>query len=386
MKAFMYKITKIFLTVSSLLLLPGCWDYESIANRASVIGMGVDPSDNDPQKILITIQYPILSQSGGQTEGAQEGGTGSTSSFKNLSTECYSISEGLRQLQQKMDHQIDMAQLRDIVVSSKLSPKMMGSAIAQTIRMPKMNRLAFLCTTNDSARDVMSVKGTDTSPMEFLVKAKEVHQRGFILQKPLWQYWRDENQIGIEPVIAMVKVGTDKDTGKDTLELNGSEAYKHNQPTIELNPYETFYLNMLSAKVRDMALDVPVKGGVFSLEELRSNNGLEVKGTPDNLTLIDHISVRATLGKVTTTTEATSRETDLRHLEQQASNYLENQLTSTLKKFQAQKDDVVGFGRIYLQRHPEDDTKMKQEWNDVFSRAKLDIKVNVAITSRGMLI
>ncbi|WP_445819214.1 Ger(x)C family spore germination protein [Alicyclobacillus fastidiosus] len=287
----------LFVSICLLLLLPGCWDYESISTRASLIGLGIDPADDDPQKVRVTIQYPIIKpeESGGMSSSSASSSTGE---YQSLSAEAYSVSEAIKHLQLRVDHQIDPAQLQAIVFNRTLPSEMMDSVVGQLIRLPKMNRLAYVFSTPDSAKDVLTVTGTNTAPMDFLDKSMTYRQRGFILRRQLWEYWRDTAQVGVVPILPTVQCVSSEDKGEDTLLLGGTEVYLHNQAAFSLSPQETFYTQLMDGKVRGMAFDVPLGDGIASLTDVRSNSTLRCFDQGKNVVLVDRVSIRATLGKL----------------------------------------------------------------------------------------
>ena len=371
-------------TCCSVLFLPGCWDYEAINTRSPMIGLGIDPAEDDPEKIRVTMQFPILSRSTvGQTEGEK---SGQTSAFQNQSAESYSLSEAFRAVQLKMDHEIDEAQLRVIVLSGQLSGEAMDNVIAQLMRLPKVNRLAFIVMTKKSAQTIVSTHGTEAAPMDFVQKAFMVRQQGYSINRQLWQYWRDSTQLGVVPVIPII---TTKNTGDDAesgLAFDGVEVYRDNKPTLVLSKKETLFVNLLMGNVRDMGFDIPIGHGVMSLTDVRAKSRVRCTTTGSSIVLVDHVRVISTLGKIPDPSPKPLPPTQVTKLESEISQYLTQQLASTLEKLQKQQTDVVGFGRSYLQAHPEEEDRLKQQWGEMFQHAKLDVNVRVIIRSKGMLI
>jgi len=374
------------LVIGLLLPLTGCWDYESIATRASLIAIGIDPARDDPQKVEVTIQYPILSQSAG---GGQSGGSSSTreaTSHDNQSTEAYSIAEAMARLQLHMDHKIETAQLRVIVLSGKLPAELMVNSIEQLIRLPRTNHLAYVFMTPDSAKGVLAVKGTDSAPSDFLDKTMLLRQQGFVLRRELWEFWRDMAQAGVAPILPIVKPMSSDENNGQTLALDGTAVYLHNRLINEMSIQQTFYINFLSAKVRDMAFDIPVPRGIVSLTDVRSQCHLRCVADGQNLVLVDHISIRGTLSKVVDVKVKQLPPSNLSKIQAEISAYLTQQLTSTLKNAQQQQSDIFGFGRIYFQHHPDEEQRMLLQWGEMFQHAKVQVQVNVSIPSKGMLI
>ncbi|MCF8563465.1 Ger(x)C family spore germination protein [Alicyclobacillus tolerans] len=384
MKPVIQRSVAIACTACSLLFLPGCWDYKAINTRSPVVGLGIDPAQHNPEKIRVTLQFPILSNSaGGQTQGE---GSGETSALQDVSVESYSLSEAFRKIQLKMDREVDIAELRAVVLSGQLSDKALDSAIAQLMRTPKINRLAYILMTPDSAQKILATQGTKAVPLDFVENAFKVRQQGFTMYRELWQYWRDTTQLGVVPVTPIIRTEGTGDGGQKTLAFDGVEVYRNNKPAFALSKEETLYVNFLMGKVRDMSFNIPIGQGVMSLTDLRAKSHVRCIDKGTHLVLVDHVQVSGTLAKIADSSPKPLPPTSVTELQTKVSKYLTQQLTSTLEKLQQQQTDVVGFGRSYLQAHPEEETRLEQQWSSMFQHAKLDIKVNARITSKGMLI
>lgn len=369
-------------TVSLLIFLPGCWDYASINTRTAVMGVGIDPAE-DPGKFEVTIQFPLLGKtpSSGQTTNPSD-----TSSYQNLTIEAVSLAEAFHNLQRKMDREIDTSEVRAIVINENLSGELMDSAISQLIRLPRMNRLAYLLVTPERAKKILSTNVSDAAPMDFVDRTFKVRQQGYVIRRELWQYWRDTTQLGVLPVIPIVQTEPSSASRSDALVFGGVCIYQNNQRLFTLNKKETFYLNLLTGKVRGMSFDVPIGKSTVTLTDVRAKSRVRCTKVGNTIVLSDQIQVVGSLAKIVDPSPKPIPPTDVIKLESEISSYLTEQLTSTIQKLEESKADTVGFGRYYLQFHPEDEQKLRQSWGDMFAHAKPSITVHVQITSKGVLI
>ena len=384
MKTFLRRLSTVVIAGALCSLLTGCWDYRAINTRSAVTGIGFDPVPGTPDKMRITIQVPILSQSAGSSTSSSTPGT--NDAFENISTEAYSVSEALRSLQTQMNRQPDIAELRIIVFNAKLSPQMMDTAVAQLIRVPTINRLARVVTTPDNTQEVFGVKGTDTTPMGFLDQAFNMSEQGYVVSRELWQYWRDATQVGVVPVVPIVTASSTNGGNGNRLTTAGVYVYLNNQISFTLTRKQTLYVNFLTGNVKNMALDVPVQSGEAALTNVSVNSRLRCFSQGNHVVLYDRVSISGTLAKVPSATPKPIPPTDLNWLQDEVSKYLAEQLMETIQTLQQHRADVIGFGRIYLQHHPEEEAKLKAQWGEVFQHAKPQIVVQVRISSKGELI
>ena len=72
-----------------------------------------------------------------------------------------------------------------------------------------------------------------------------------------------------------------------------------------------------------------------------------------------------------------------KELEEHLSKELTKDFNGVIKKLQASKSDIVGFGRTVRAFHPH--LWKKGKWSDTFSELDIQAKVEVEITRTGIL-
>lgn len=367
--------------------LPGCWDYESINRRAPVIGIGIDPVQDDPEQIEVTIQYPELTGQGTSTGGTNP--SNSATCYQTVSAKGYSFEETLRRLQLQMDREIDVAQVEGVVFSAKLSSDTMDAVVAQLIRHQTLNLLTFVYVARDSAKTFLKTEPSAGSPVGTLYRLMSIRQRGYAERMRLWEYWRDATQIGVSPMLpiaAIQRVVATTAGSLDTVVLDGTVVYSDNAPVYELTPQQTLMINMLQGYVRNMSFDYRTKEGVISLMDVRAHSKLQTVGKGKDMKLIARVKVLASLDRVPNARVKPIPLTDVNAVEQMSSQYLAEQILETVEQLQRSGTDILGFGRRYLHYHPEEAQGLRHHWPAMFRAAKVQVKVQVRINSKGSLI
>lgn len=388
MNLYCKRTSKLLVCCVLVLFLPGCWDYESINTRASIVGVAIDPAPNDPNQIALTVQYPNLNQGGGGGATGQSGQQQQdiNRSYVNVSATADSVAQAMSKVQLKTDRHVDFSQIRMVVFSNSLSPRMMSSLQLQLIRQPKVNQLAFALVSNGSAQAILQTPTPEVTPSDYVDKLLRVRQRGYVVRRELWEFWRDTTQIGaiaVLPVIQQVE-GTN---GSPTLAISKLVAFnKSGKSILTVSADEAFYINLLLGTVRDMSFDVPIGKSAATLDEMRASSHLKCIDQGKNIILVDDVSVVGTLTRVANQQSVQFDDTNVKQIENATGIYLTKQLTETLKLLQEHRADVIGYGALYLRQHPWEASQLLRQWGEMFQQAQPDIHVKVKLTSKGMLI
>ncbi|MCL6593618.1 MAG: hypothetical protein K6T31_06545, partial [Alicyclobacillus sp.] len=182
------------LLLSSILLLtlPGCWDYQRINYRESIIGIGLDPVPNQPNQLRFIFQSPVFANSGQQGQGTGQpqapSQASSTSSYRNYTIMAHSLHEAITNAQVQADKQFFLGNLQAIVFNRQVSPEMLRKVISELIRDPTVDNLAFILATDDSASDLMN-SGVNSAPSDRIDRLLEesVRQHAHMVRTRLWE-------------------------------------------------------------------------------------------------------------------------------------------------------------------------------------------------------
>lgn len=380
--------------IFALLGLPGCWDYQKIDMRSSMIGMAVDPAPDDPKQIKVTFQFPEMSQGGGEDGPMAGAEASSTKSYTNLHAVGDSLADIARKMQLQMDRNIDMSDIRCIVFSDQLSQVQLKGITEDLMRDTKVDKLGFLAVSHGTARDVLDADVPSGAPSDALGKKFSINssQRGYSLSQRLWEFWRDSTRPGVAPLIPVVASKTaDADTegqasGTGVLETGGAEVYQNYKPMLRLSKDETFALNLLDGNVKNMGIQIPLGEGVLTLVEAHDSSHLRCDLSGPKPVMEAHIHVQAVLGRRPSGGPESISPAKLSQLQKEAAAYMQLEMTQTFRKLQEAGTDVFGFSRMYLQGHPEKEQFVKANWNEVFKQAIPRITVDLHISSKGSLI
>ena len=377
---------KIGIAILSLGFLPGCWDYQQINTRAAVLGIAIDPAPGgNPDSLHLTVQIPVFSTSHDVQMGSQRSGS-SPQGYQTLSNTGSTIPEMMKRLQLQMDRNLDLAQLQIIVLNTRLSTDKVENTLSALMRDPRTNRLAYVASASSAAK-ILETQLSENTPAENLGhRFDSLAQHGYSVRTRLWQFWRDQTQYGVIPALPAVQIHSNEAGKPDAFLVSGLTAYPHSGGTLDVSKDEALSINLLKGHLKNMNMNIPMDHEEIALIEARDKSHLQCVVQGSHIYLKAHVAMRATLGQQTHENLQNMQVTDVTQVEKVVEKYETEEIEQTLRFLQQHSADVLGFGRLYLRNHPEDEKRVRQHWDQMFREAIPQVQVQVHLTSRGMLI
>ncbi len=76
----------------------------------------------------------------------------------------------------------------------------------------------------------------------------------------------------------------------------------------------------------------------------------------------------------------------IKKIEEDYQEVIKDRLTKTIDKLQLQsKTDIIGFGRRFHQRYPQEWKKVQSNWDEKYSEVKVNIDVEATIRRPGFI-
>jgi spore germination protein KC len=247
----------------------------------------------------------------------------------------------------------------------------------------------------NAAADVLGLSGgIEDIPgvyLEHIIKnqssnAKTIAVHGF-------QHYRNSLTEGIHPVFGIIElrkksntVKTKASTDDFEISLEGSALFKDFLEGF-LDGIETRSYNFVRGKVKGGVLVVPIGSliDVSSIEILSAKSDNEVELTGENIKIKTHVKIKGML--VEETAKINIKEpTMLKHIEKIASNEIKSEIEDTIKKVQKEyKSDIFGFGQLVHRKYPKVWKSLKENWDEHFSKADINVNVEVSILQTGLI-
>jgi spore germination protein KC len=387
MRRWRRRFTRFGLLCASAFLLAGCWDYQKINERAQVIGIGVDPLGKDSRLLSFTFQVPILAASGptgGGGAGPSPSQSSSTAKYQNFTVRAYAIADALSKAQMLYDKSLYLSNLQTVVLNRRLSGQQIQSVVAELMRDPHVDKLAWLVFSPESSSKEVLEWNNFTAPADIVDRFLSVglKQHGYTVRTRLWQFWRDANRIGLQPLVGMV-TKTGKGHG---IQVYGSIAFDRMNPKAVLKPRDTLYINFVKGQVINISMWVKNGRKAFEITDLESSSKISTTMEQGIPVLHARIKVRCNLSQDEDRGTVLLTQDEILRYEKVAARQIQEGVLRTLQTLQRRRLDVYGFGRYYFIAHPRAKEAIEKNWAEWFSRARADVDVNVQIERKGNLI
>ncbi|MCL6637378.1 MAG: hypothetical protein K6T26_05470 [Alicyclobacillus sp.] len=443
------RLARWVLACGLLITLPGCWDYQRINYRESIIGIGLDPAPDQPNQLRFTFQSPVFANAGQQGQGAGQpqapSQASSTSSFRNYTVVARSLHEAITNAQVQADKQFFLGNLQAIVFNRNISPEMLRKVISELIRDPTVDNLAFILATDDSATELMN-SGANAAPSDRIDRLLEesVRQHAHMVRTRLWEVWRDQETSGRAVRVGMVHAGNE-------LSVGGLLALQQAKPILELTPEDVMGYEFAIGKAQEANLTIrmqpapgvaesgaadgggagPAGGGgsagstsaaeaagggtgeamqsgtsssgtntsessmgqqegeaaqpSFVIRVVRSESRTGVQMQNGRLILPIRVRVFANLMRDASDGQEEVSMRQLQQYEQLAAQDIRRRILHTLDLCQQSGADIYGYGTRYFARHPEQRIQLAPRWPDLFRDAQPQVQVEVILTLKGSL-
>ena len=408
----------IFLLAFSLLFFSGCWDQSEIENLAIVRGMAIDYLPDRKAPYLVTLAVKRPAAIGG--EGSGDGGGSEPIAF--YSGVGASVDLAVQQATFAIPRRLFLSHTDVILVGEEAAKQGVHGILDFVIRNPQVRLSAFLLVTEGMAHHVLMVpERLETSAPEELIgmiqQAKETSETN---PREVFHFLRQMSTPGMDPYATVVKAspvleevipelqtgegqrqeaeqegeGQESNGGGNSggqaeqekiLMMDGTAVFRGDRLAGFLSHIEARgFLWLTGEVVRGIiAVDDPVHSPhIVSLFISRT----QTKVTPvvQNGNISFRVEIQAEGDIMSQTSEADlSTPEAIEKLNSAKSGAIKQEIEKAMERLQELETDIVGFGKMLNQRHPETYREVADRWPEVFSQIELDIHVTANIRRTG---
>ncbi len=203
---------------------------------------------------------------------------------------------------------------------------------------------------------------------------------------------------GKQPVMGLIEIAeneprsiTNPQTGsqdpqngsekKYRLVYSGLAAFKDDKLAGFMDRIETRAYNFIVNELKSAVISLP--DGITAAKVLKSGSKIKTEIKNGQTTIDVNIKVAFSIIQTGRAVEA-NQISQLKTLEQEFNKQLEAELSASIQKVQQEfKSDIFGFGTYVKIQHPNEWKDMKNNWDELFSKATVNVKVNSTITMMG---
>lgn len=370
----MKKPCKLLLLMALCIFMSSCWDAKKLDDLYLVYGIGIDISQDNPVRYLVTIAAPTVHPEAKEPK-------------IEISSEGTSLRNAQDNIQNKASRRITYANTKVFFIGEEAAKRGIERHIDSLLRDPEGRGTIRLLVTEGRAVDLMQIDppGTPLVSLYITDMLRQGHETSTIPFITLRRFNNALRTAGIEPVIPFFKYGNKR----DEFLINNISLFNQDKMIGKLDGIESFTFMVLTGEVQDgfMTLSYPLgnmdEHPVLSLRVLSGKSQIRTEIKDSKIHIYHKISLIANISEYTSR-ESVFDEKTIESMEQTANLHLKSICNELLLKLQNQyKNDNIGYGRYVKANHPE--FFDADNWNEQFSKATIHVNPNVRIQMVGTM-
>ncbi|MDQ0243152.1 spore germination protein [Bacillus fengqiuensis] len=365
----------------SSLFTAGCWDRVEINDMGIAIGIGVDNQENSIKDRVtpeLTIQFVLPKVLAGQDGG---GGT-QEKPFHNLTIDEISLFEAGREASTATSRGPNYSHLKVLVISKDAAQSInLLQLLNFFYRDHEMRRTVHVLISEEKASEILSIKGKkDPIPALKLFYTMENMKTKTAQMAPVLSLGDVSEKMSARSSFIVQKV----QKFKDGVQIIGAAVIEGKTQKMigELDEDETFGINCMTGKATagavtgvDQETDKII---TYEIDSFKSSIKPKVKGEDISYTV--NINTEGRLSEDWIPDSDAFNEKFIQNAEKQIEREFKRLIEAGLTKTQKDlKVDVAGFGESLRIHKPKVWKKVKNDWEERFSEADIDINVKVNI-------
>jgi len=383
----------LFLITAICLCISGCSNYRELNQIGVIIGLGIDENKNSEQPYKVT--YQVINPSG-LSQGSSSGGQGLP--IINYTVTAKTLVEALKKASVVIPREHITSHLSLIVVGEKLARSDLSS-LFDALDRGKQARTSipvFIARDGTAEKLLGVIEPFEVTPVKSIISTSQNAQKVYGIVSNVQAYevismlvseGKDLSLPGIsinKPSQNGEEAGNLESTSPSAMQVKGLAIFRNGKLVRWLDDEEARSIQLATSKVKGTALVFPCSiNGNSTLTTTGIKSKIKTKirhGQP-----VIHTDLNV-MGEITETScrKDLSNPKVLKELEKEVENELQKEVTKAITIAQKEKSDIFGFGDSLSRTNPSYWGQHKQNWENLFSSAKISMNVNVSIVNTGM--
>ena len=393
----------IIIAIIFLAVLTGCWSARELEQLGVSLIMGIDVED---ERILLTVEVvdPIhMQKSGSETD--------SGNSVKYVQGRGNNIFEAFRDITLKFDRRIFVSHNKVIIFGDEFARRGIVRHIDELFRDNEQRESAhILVAKGKKAYEVMGINnGLENMPADYILSLiKNFKLNPKAVDVNMIEYLRHYYHKGHNPYTGIIEkkkkrridnTGQGSENHDYELSVMGLAVFNEDILVGYLNGNNTKSLNFVANNIKGGIINFPtpvalVNKGTeakklhYNLSSIiviknKTKNDIEIRD--GEVILKTKIKLRGAIGEVMGDIDI-SKEKNIKQMEKACSKVIEKNIRNTVKKVQREfGTDIFGYALVFHSKYPDEWRKVKKDWNEIFSKARLEVEADTHIIRTGLI-
>jgi spore germination protein KC len=381
---------KLVTLLFTLILIPGCSNYRELNELGLIIAMGIDVSQDIENGYRVTFQ--VINPSQLSPTGAATG-----IPVSNYTAEAETLVDAFRRASTIIPRDNDVSHLSLVVISEELARKGIG-LIFDAFERGKQAKSTFpvFIARGTSAENVLGVvEPLESNPTKSVRSTSENNQKIYGISRitQLHEVIATISSEGKDPLLPGIKLNKKLTSKNQTdnlnnikpsvIEVSGLAILKKDKLVRWYDGEMARNAHLILSEIDTTSFPIPCEKKTITLISKRSKGSIKTLLKPIP-TLQVNIALNTEISEINCTKDITDRKV-LTEIETELEKEIIRQVQRTIQISQSTGTDVFGFGSKLSKENPRYWKKHKKEWNTIFSKAKVEVKVKASINDSGLV-
>ena len=390
------KLLCILQCILILALVSGCWSRKEPKSMAMVNSVLYDIKDNGESQLVVEIMNPTAETSG-------RGVSSEKISALTIVCESKTMPEAIRDESKSIDKVLFGGLNKVRLFSEKLSQNGIGAILDYLSRDHLADETPLMVVVQDENPERIYTCMTGLSDMvgNYFDSLSNTQQKSTCesVFVTCLQFMKDYYEDGKQPVMGLVKI-VESGTGSSDTAQTSSQGIQNNAQKLHMryeglaafrgdklvgcmNGTEARAYNMITNDFTTAFVSIPSDND-FTVAMIQKTKSKIKTSTQDEQVKID-VKIEAVLSVIQEggAIDISKRE-GIKAVEQRFNKQLKSEIAKSIEKAQSEfKSDIFGFGCFLHAQQPQEWKKTKDNWDDIFSKAKISVTVESSIIREG---
>lgn len=363
-------------------ILSGCWDSIEIQNLAIITAAAIDSEENHKVKVSVQIFIPRTITSG---ESGEDPSLGSTFVREGIGK---NLAEAISVLQTNIPRKLFWGQCKIFIFGHDLAKTGIRKELDFLIRHPAPRINSNLYVSEGKASNLLKlIPPLERYSGEVLSKFSQHQEVGVdTTLSDISKDLTEASQSFSLPYIKRLKSDEYARKSYETIPtIVGTAIFKKDKMIGNIDLEETRGLLWLSRKIQRSTVSIKPEENENEVIMMPTSGSVRFKPQIINNQWIMNIQIQVAASIIQNETFLSLLQEDvITKLEKGLENKLRDRISKTLEKIQKEyQADVVGFGRRFHQKYPEQWKKVKDHWDEKFPEVDVKLSVNATIKRSG---
>lgn len=376
---------KILILIITLITLTGCWNNSPLQDRVIVLGIGIDKIDDTHIKLCIQVSKSL--------SGNNENSKNTSNSVTVLCDSGETIFEAIRNLVKESNRKPYYGHIQLFVIGENIARDNINNIVDFFERDHESRLDSYVVVTKGvTAEEVLRATSTlDDIPVSHIRDIIDNHTAsGKIRKTTFFELLREINYPEYNCSLGVIsrRAAYKKAENISQLEIQGTAVFKSVKLAGFLNGIETRGFSFINDEIESCILKVPNpqdKDEKISIEVIRNKTKINVNIENNIPTFTINIESQGTIGGQIGKGNLITRN-NIETIEKATEEVLNNEVSKALYKIQKEyKSDIIGFAEITNKKYPNYWKENEDNWNQIFVKAPIEIKINFEIKRHGLI-